>query len=218
MSKNPRLDRTLTSSALLPPPPDADAEAALAAARCSALASSLILSWCLEMALNSATTPRVATRRWARSSSSSRAMALLATGAVAAASGPSSCGDAGGRGWLVAALSGTCIAVRLVPRRCRRFSRRAASTDFCFSCSFCSGVLVLDRMTDPVALAGGLPDGAFCDGGGAEPPSPTCRMRAMAPAIPALLLATAEREVSPPSNSSADSISSSWSAPNSSSP
>mmetsp|Transcript_8176 Transcript_8176/g.23496 ORF Transcript_8176/g.23496 Transcript_8176/m.23496 type:complete len:203 (+) Transcript_8176:435-1043(+) len=87
------------------------------------------------MALNNATTPRVATRRCNRSCSNSLATESLPSVAIV---------------FVVATDSGMCNAVKFRSRFACRFSRCSFIFCFSFSCRRCNGVFVFDRTTGAV--------------------------------------------------------------------
>mmetsp|Transcript_58965 Transcript_58965/g.144246 ORF Transcript_58965/g.144246 Transcript_58965/m.144246 type:complete len:277 (-) Transcript_58965:241-1071(-) len=92
--------------------------------------------WCCVMALNNATTPRVATRRWKRSDSNSFAIM------------PPWEEDVVNEIAVVAIVNGICNAVRLRSRCSFRLSFNAFLSCFSFSCCLCSAVVVLLRTTN----------------------------------------------------------------------
>ena len=114
--------------------PVAVLDAAAAAARTAVCSG---LTWWWDIALNSATIPRVATRRCVRSISNSLVRLLD----VALALRFSAANE------FVATVNGTCNALICRSRFTRRLSFKVSCIFFSFSACICNGVFVLDKTT-----------------------------------------------------------------------
>mmetsp|Transcript_29596 Transcript_29596/g.54313 ORF Transcript_29596/g.54313 Transcript_29596/m.54313 type:complete len:238 (+) Transcript_29596:1676-2389(+) len=125
-----------------------------------AAASAATTARCFEMALNNATTPRVAIRRCARSPSISFAMARASPSYPVSSSSfePSLllllfrldfffCFHSFSADMPAVGASGNRMAERFSTRRFCRLWRTACSSVLIFCCSRCRGVVVLERMT-----------------------------------------------------------------------